>query len=101
MALFKILDSAHAQPEFFRAVTMIQMYHCLQSEFEFCLECEVNIVSKFGNAFVVHIEMCFHKLTSCVVSLEMCLWMLKCVFSKYRVVLSVWKCVVDIEMSFR
>ena len=26
------------------------------------------------------------------------LWILKCVFSKYRVVLRVWKCVVDIEM---
>ena len=72
MALFKIFDSAHAQPEFFRAVTMIEMCHCLQSDFEFCFDCEVNIVSKFGNAFVVHIEMCFHKLTSCVVSLEMC-----------------------------
>ena len=49
---------------------------CLQgrilSDFEFCFEYEVNIVSTFGNAFVVHIEMCFRELTSCVASLEMC-----------------------------
>ena len=41
-------------------------------DFEIWFEYEVNIVSKFGNAFVVHIEMCFHILTSCVASLEMC-----------------------------
>ena len=62
MAPFKIFDSAHAQPEF---------SDCM-CDFEFCFEYEVSIVSKFGNAFFVHIEMCFHKLTSCVASLEMC-----------------------------
>ena len=74
MAPFKIFGSAHAQPEFFRAVMVIPDVCKVRIlfDFEFCFEYEVNIVSKFGNAFFVHIEMCFYKLTSCVASLEMC-----------------------------
>ena len=79
---------------------------CLQDrilcDFEFCFENKVNIVSKFGNAFVVHIEMCFHKLTSCVASLPVwkCVVDIEMCFGNRWVVLRVWKCVVDIEMCF-